>query len=53
MLENVKFEKRKVNGEKIWKRNGIWKKKSEKWSCESCGYGDGKNGRERGPESEK
>jgi len=30
MLENIKFEKREINGEEIWKKNGIWKNKSEK-----------------------
>jgi len=46
MLKNVKFEKREVNVEEIWNKNGIWKSKSEKWTCESGGHGDGKNMRE-------
>ena len=33
--------------------NGIQKKKIEKWSYESCGYGDVKNGREKSFENEK
>ena len=53
MLENEKFEKREVNGEEMWKQNGNWKSKSEKWSCERCGYGGWKNGRERRLENEK
>ena len=37
MLENVKFKKREVNGEEIWKKNGIWKNESEKWSQKVLG----------------
>jgi len=48
MLENIKFEKREVNGEEISKKNGIWKYKSEKWSRDSCGNEDGKIGEKEG-----
>jgi len=27
ILENKKFEKKEVNGEEIWKKNGNWKSK--------------------------
>ena len=48
MLQNIKFEKREVNGEEISKKNGIWKYKSEKWSRDSCGNEDGKIGEKEG-----
>ena len=44
MLQNAKFGKKEVDGEETWKENRIWKNKSEKWTDENCGYGDGKNG---------
>ena len=51
MLDNEKFEKREVNGEKIWKKKMEIRRVNVK-KGESCGYGDVKNGRERGLENE-
>ena len=53
ILENENFEKREVHSEEIQNKNGIQKSKTEKWSCENCAHGDGKNRRERRFKSEK
>ena len=53
MLEMKILRKEKEVVKKFGKKMQVGRVKSEKWSFEGCGYGDGKKRRERKLEDEK